>query len=156
MSAVAIITPIVISSWPAMSTAVLSAAASMGFTALHEAATEGETRVGSGSREVTLDVPNSSAVTGGLGRGQRLRIQRDGVVAEFRRDARGQDSVCVIGEGRSDEELRALGEEITGRTLQQYVLGRLKEEMSAKGMDLVEETVDENQAVRLRVRHWQN
>ena len=156
MSAVAIITPIVVSTWPAMSTAVLSAAASMGFTALRETAAEGETRIEAGNREVTLEVPNSGAVTGGLGRGQRIRIQRDDVVAEFRRDARGHDSVCVTGEGRTEEELRALGEEIAGRTVQHYVLGRLKEEMAAKGMDLVEETVDGNQAVRLRVRHWQN
>jgi hypothetical protein len=156
MSAVAIITPIVISSWPAMSTAVLSAAASMGFTALRETAAEGEARTEGGPREVSLELPNSGSVIGGLGRGQRLRIRRDGVVAEFRRDARGQDSVCVTGDGLSDEELRSIGQEIAGRTIQQYVLGRLKEEMSGKGMDLVEETVDENRSVRLRVRHWQN
>jgi hypothetical protein len=40
--------------------------------------------------------------------------------------------------------------------VQHYVLAKLKSEMAGKGMDLVEETVEENQSIRLRVRHWQN
>jgi hypothetical protein len=157
MSAVAIITPIVISSWPAISSALISAAVSMGFTVANETVHAGQNRdLRQGPLTVTLDVPNSSAVTGGLGRGQSLRVSRDGVTAEFSRDARGHDSICVTGQGFSEEELRALGEELSGRTVQHYVLAKLKSEMAGHGMDLVEESVDENNAVRLRVRHWQN
>jgi hypothetical protein len=157
MSAVAIITPIVVSSWPAISSAVISAAVSMGFTVANETANAGQNRdLRQGPLTVTLDVPNSSAVTGALGRDQRIRVTRDGVTAEFGRDARGRDSVCVTGQGLSAEELRAIGEELSGRTVQHYVLAKLKAEMSGRGMDLVEESVDENNAVRLRVRHWQN
>jgi hypothetical protein len=157
MSAVAIITPIVVSSWPAISSAVISAAVSMGFTVANETANAGQNRdLRQGPLTVTLDVPNSSAVTGALGRDQRIRVTRDGVTAEFGRDARGHDSVCVTGQGLSAEELRAIGEELSGRTVQHYVLAKLKAEMSGRGMDLVEESVDENNAVRLRVRHWQN
>jgi hypothetical protein len=64
--------------------------------------------------------------------------------------------VCVTGEGLTDEQLRAIGDEIAGRTVQHYVLAKLKSEMAGKGMDLVEETVEQNQSIRLRVRHWQN
>ncbi len=49
-----------------------------------------------------------------------------------------------------------MGEELAGRTVQQYVLAKLKTEMAGRGMDLVEETVGEDNSVRLRVRHWQN
>lgn len=157
MSAVAIIAPIVVSSWPAISVAVASAAVSMGFTVAREVSQEGLSQdLRPGSNTVTLDVPNCSAVTGTLGRDQRIRLARDGVQVEFSRDARGRDSVCVTGEGLSEEQLRAIGDEVAGRTVQHYVLAKLKSEMAGKGMDLVEETVDENQSIRLRVRHWQN
>lgn len=157
MSAVAIITPIVISSWPAVSAAMAAAAVSLGFTVTDETMNGGKNRNHvQGTRTVTLDVPNSEAVTGGLGRDQRLRMIRDGVTVEFRRDARGRDSVCVTGDGLAEEQLRSIGDELAGRMVQQYVLSKLKTEMAGRGMDLVEESVDENNAVRLRVRHWQN
>lgn len=157
MSAVAIITPIVISSWPAVSAAMAAAAVSLGFTVTDETVNGGKNRNHvQGTRTVTLDVPNSEAVTGGLGRDQRLRMIRDGVTVEFRRDARGRDSVCVTGDGLAEEQLRSIGDELAGRMVQQYVLSKLKTEMAGRGMDLVEESVDENNAVRLRVRHWQN
>ncbi len=157
MSAVAIITPIVISSWPAVSVAMAAAAVSLGFTVTDETMNGGKNRNHvQGTRTVTLDVPNSEAVTGGLGRDQRLRMIRDGVTVEFRRDARGRDSVCVTGDGLAEDQLRSIGDELAGRMVQQYVLSKLKTEMAGRGMDLVEESVDENNAVRLRVRHWQN
>lgn len=157
MSAIVIITPLVISAWPAFGSAVAAAAVSMGFTVLNEGINQHRlTEHQQGGLTVTLDVPNSSAVTGGLGRDQRIRIARDGIIAEFSRDARGRDSVCVTGEGYSQDALRSMGEELAGRTVQHYVLAKLKTEMAGRGMDLVEETVGEDNSVRLRVRHWQN
>ncbi len=158
MSAVAVLTPIVVASWPAISSAVATAAVSLGFKVLQDANQEGvsldvETET---ARKVTLNVPHSEVVTGTLGRDQRLRMSRDGVMAEFSRDARGRAAVCVTGAGYSEEQLRAIGEELGGRMVQQYMLTKLKNEMAARGMDLVEETVDESQSIRLRVRHWQN
>ncbi|MFM7804723.1 MAG: hypothetical protein ACKPGK_09555, partial [Verrucomicrobiota bacterium] len=135
MSAVAIIAPIVVSSWPAISAAVASAAVSLGFSVAREVAQEGLSQdLRPGSNTVTLDVPNCSAVTGTLGRDQRIRLSRDGVQVEFSRDARGRDSVCVTGEGLSEEQLRAIGDEVAGRTVQHYVLAKLKSEMAGKGM----------------------
>ncbi len=150
--------PIVVASWPAISSAVAAAAVSLGFNILQDAAQEGlplNTEAET-SRKVTLDVPHSEVVTGTLGRDQRLRMSRDGVMAEFSRYARGRAAVCVTGAGYSEEQLRAIGEELGGRMVQQYMLTKLKNEMAARGMDLVEETVDETQSIRLRVRHWQN
>lgn len=158
MSAVAVLTPVVVAAWPALSAAVASAAAQLGFTLLDEA---GQEMAASQSREtrhrtVELEVPQSEVVTGGLGRDQQIRLVRDGVTAVFSRDARGRASFCVSGEGYTEEQLRILGEEIGGRMVQQYVLQKLKGELAARGMNLVEEVVDETQSVRLTVRHWQN
>jgi hypothetical protein len=157
MSAVAVLTPVVVAAWPAISAAVTSAAVSLGFTVVDELAGDtGLRQVESSRRTVQLDVPHSEVVTGTLGRDQRIRVARDGVTAEFSRDSRGQAAVCVTGEGLSEEQLRTIGEELSGRMVQHYVLQKLKTEMTSRGMDLVEERIEQNQAIRLRVRHWQN
>jgi len=137
---------------------VVSAAAHLGFTVLdeaHHALNQGHARE-TGPRIVEMEVPQSEVVTGTLGRDQQIRLTRDGFTAVFARDPRGRATFCVSGEGHTEEELRAIGEELGGRMVQQYVLQKLKTELSGRGMNLVEETVDENQAIRLTVRHWQN
>jgi hypothetical protein len=40
--------------------------------------------------------------------------------------------------------------------VQQYVLQKLRADLAERGMNLVEETMDENHSIRLTVRHWQN
>lgn len=155
MSAIAVFAPVVIASWPALGAAAAAAAASLGFSLADQAvgAAGQETNT---ERKVSLELPGSEIVTGGLGRAQQVRVMRDGVVATFSRDARGQASICVSGSGHSESELKAIGEELGGRLVQQYVLQKLKSELESHGMNLVEETVDAHSAVRLRVRHWQN
>lgn len=157
MSAVAVFAPIVIASWPALGAAVAAAATSLGFSLADQTlASRASPEASSGPHRVDLEIPGSEVVLGTLGRAQRIRVVRDGVTATFARDARGQATICVTGEGLSEEELRAIGEQLGGRLVQHYVLQKLKTELETHGMNLVEETVDEHQAIRLRVRHWQN
>lgn len=158
MSAVAVLTPVVIAAWPALSSAVLSAAAQLGFTMVDEARQSRARQHEESQRANTLEleVPHSEVVTGNLGRDQRIQLIRDDCTAVFRRDARGRASFCITGAGRTEEELRQVGEELGGRMVQQYVLQKLRTELAERGMNLVEESVDENQAIRLTVRHWQN
>ncbi|MBL9128371.1 MAG: DUF1257 domain-containing protein [Verrucomicrobiales bacterium] len=153
MSAVCILTPVVIAAWPAFSAAVTAAAASLGYQLVAESTARQTETV---SQRVELEIAQSEIVTGTLGRDQRIRLSRDGVTVVFSRDARGRASVCVTGEGHSDAELQALGEELSQRVVQQYVYQRLMDEMRTRGYNVVEEQVDENQAIRLKVRHWEN
>jgi len=51
--------------------------------------------------------------------------------------------------------LRALGEELSGRVVQQYVYQKLMEEMQTRGFVVVEDETDANHAIRLKVRHWE-
>jgi hypothetical protein len=139
-----------------LSSAALSAAAQLGFTVADEARQARVAQASARPRSIELEVPHSEAVTGTLGRDQRIRLVRDGYTAVFGRDARGRASFCVSGMGCSEEDLRRVGEELGGRLVQQYVLQRLRTELTERGMNLVEETVDETQSVRLTVRHWQN
>lgn len=155
MSATVILTPIVIAAWPAISAAALAAATSMGFTLIDEARHAIPDAVPDTGR-VELEIPGSEVITSSLGRDQRLRVIRDGVIATFGRDARGRASICVTGPGHTDEELRAIGEALGGRMVQQFVLQKLRDELALRGMNIVDENVEAGDAVRLTVRHWQN
>jgi hypothetical protein len=156
MSAVCILTPVVIAAWPAFSAAVAAAATSLGYVMVEEGSKARQTgrTVESGGREVTLEIEQSEIVTNQLGRDQQIKVTRGTVTVTFARDARGRASVCVSGPGHSEEELRASGEELSQRVVQKYVHQRLMEEIRARQFVVVEEEIDENQAIRLKVRHW--
>jgi hypothetical protein len=158
MSCVCILTPVVIAAWPAFSAAVAAAATSLGYTIIEEGISQRQDSKVSqtGERAVQLEVEQSEIVTSQLGRDQRIKVMRGGVTVIFSRDARGKASICVTGPGHSDEELRAIGEELSQRVVQKYVYNRLIEECRTRQFNIVEEEVDENNAIRLKVRHWDN
>lgn len=157
MSCVCILTPVVIAAWPAFSAAVAAAATSLGYTIVEEGIQQRrETKVTTTERGVQLEIEQSEIVTNQLGRDQRIKVMRGGVTVVFERDARGKASICVTGPGHTDAELRAIGEELSQRVVQKYVHRRLLDEVRARGFNVVEEEVDENNAIRLKVRHWDN
>ncbi len=157
MSCVCILTPVVIAAWPAFSAAVVSAAASLGYAVVEESKKAAESAGKSPLvNRVDLQVPHSQLVMDTLHRDQRISVTRDGVTVTFARDPRGKASLCVTGEGHTEAELRALGEELSQRLVQKYVYQRLKEEMRLRQFVVVEEETDQNQAIRLKVRHWEN
>ena len=156
MSCVCILTPVVIAAWPAFSAAVAAAATSLGYTLVEEGLQQHrETQIReTGERVVQLEIEQSEIVTKQLGRDQSIKVTRNGVTVTFSRDARGKAAICVTGPGYSDEELRAIGEELSQRVVQRYVYNRLIEECRARDFNIVEEEVDESHAIRLKVRHW--
>jgi len=158
MSCVCILTPVVIASWPAFSAAVAAAATSLGYTIVEEGIKQHQTGNANqtGERKINLEIEQSEIVTNQLGRDQSIKVTRGGVTVIFSRDARGKASICVSGPGHSNEELQAIGEELSQRVVQKYVHRRLMDEIQARGFNVVEEEVDENQAIRLKVRHWDN
>lgn len=156
MSCVCILTPVVIAAWPTFSAAVVAAATSLGYQVVSEASKQCHPAVANAAPgKISLEIPQSELVTHQLGRDQRLAVTRDGVTVTFFRDARGKASLCVTGHGQSDEALRALGEELSGRVVQHYVYQKLMDEMRTRGFVVVEEEADANHAIRLKVRHWE-
>ena len=156
MSCVCILTPVVIMAWPAFSAAVVAAAASLGYQVAAEMHSQApvETRATTGS--VQLEIAQSEVVTSQLGRDQRISVTREGVTVTFSRDARGRAALCVTGNGQSNEALRALGEELSQSVVQHYVYQKLMDEMRTRGFNVVEEEVNEDRSIRLKVRHWEN
>src|SRR6476620_6633826 len=158
MSAVCVLAPVVVAAWPAFSSAVVAAASSMGYVVAEESvkAILGATETMSRKSAVDLEISNSEIVTGQLGRDQRMSVSRDGVTITFSRDARGKAGLCVIGNGQTEEELRAAGEELSQRVVQQYVYQRLMQEVQSRGYIVAEESTDARQSIHLRIRHWEN
>ena len=156
MSCVCILTPVVIAAWPAFSAAVAAAATSLGYTIVEEGLHERQqSKINeTGERAVQLEIEQSEIVTNQLGRDQSIKVTRGGVTVIFSRDVRGKASICVTGPGHSDEELRAIGEELSQRVVQKYVHNRLIEACRERQFNIVEEEVDENNSIRLKVRHW--
>jgi len=154
MSCVCILAPVVVAAWPAFSAAVVAAATSLGYQVVSETKRSLATAAQVDTGRVQLDIPNSELVTGQLGRDQRISVCRNGVTVTFSRDTRGKAALCVTGTGQSDEELRTLGEELSGCVVQHYVYQRLMDEMHRRGFTVVEEETDANRAIRIKVRNW--
>jgi hypothetical protein len=110
------------------------------------------------TRDIRLELPGSEIVTEELERDQSLRFVRDGVCVEFGRDARGHATVTVSESSKShtDDELRAMGEELSNRIVRQHVYQKLTNEMRARDFVVVEEEANADQSIRLKVRHWEN
>ena len=153
MSAVCILAPVVIAGWPAFSAAVVAAATSLGYQVVAQAQDQ-RTVVQDTHSKVQLEIAQSELVTNQLGRDQRLSVTRNGVTVTFARDARGRASLCVSGGHQSEAALRALGDELSQRVVQKYVYQKLMDEMKTRGFVVVEEEAGANNAIRLKVRHW--
>jgi hypothetical protein len=154
MGAVCILAPVVIAAWPAFSSAVVAAAASLGYQVASEAA-KAVPATAKKSSAVNLEIARSKVVTNQLGRDQRISVTREGITVTFSRDARGKAALCVTGEGHSQEALRALGEELSQSVVQHYVYQKLMTEMQARGFVIAEEQTTEDRAIHLTVRHWE-
>ena len=154
MSCVCILAPVVVAAWPAFSAAVVAAATSLGYQVVSEAKNGRAAVTSAAPDRVNLDIPNSELVTGQLGRDQRISVTRNGVTVTFSRDSRGKAALCVAGTGQTEEELRALGEELSGSVVQHYVYQRLMDEMHQRGFTVVEQETDANRAIRIKVRNW--
>ena len=152
-------TPVVIAAWPAFSAAVVAAAASLGYQVAAGAAADLKETASVPQRnsgKVQLEIENSEVVTNQLGRDQRIIVTKGGVTVTFSRDLRGKASLCVTGQGHSDAELRALGEELSQAVVQQYVYQKLMDEIRARGFNVAEEETQADRSIRLKVRHWEN
>jgi hypothetical protein len=156
MGAVSILAPVVIAAWPAFSAAVVAAAASLGYQVASEAKNQADAAAQKLAQPVRLEIERSEVVTDQLGRDQHMTVTRSGITVTFSRDARGRASLHVTGTGQGQEELRALGEELSQRVVQQYVYQKLMDEMRKRGFNVVEEEQNEDRSIRLKVRHWEN
>lgn len=156
MSVVFVVAPVVACSWPIISAAVIAASAGLGYKAIQKAeadlAAGQQSNIAPQARSVQLVMQDSQIVADTLMRGESFAVQRDDVQATFRVDGRGQCSVHVSGEGKTDQELQTIGEELMDRVRQQFAYATVMAELSERGFQVVDQEVETNQSIRIRVR----
>jgi hypothetical protein len=152
MSCVVVLTPVVIAAWPVLAAAIAAAATGAGFRVVRK---QEAARPAAPKTSVALEVEGAEVVAEGLRVEQEMAVEKEGVRVVFRRDARGRLETCVEGHGRSKDELRAIGEDLAGRVVQQVVYRRLKEEMAARGFATLAEEEGPDAAIRLHVRRYE-
>jgi hypothetical protein len=161
MSSVIVLTPIIIASWPAITAAVAAAVGTLGFSAASAATAEIKTGM-QASKEAALstiaraeiDVGDSEILAAAQGTEQSIVVERDGIRATFSRDARGSLKVCMEGRGYSKAQLKQVGEELVDRVTQQYAYHRIVSELKERQMTIVDEQVEADRTVRIRVRNF--
>jgi hypothetical protein len=148
MGAVLVLTPLVISSWPAISAAVFGAAAAMGFSVAgpidasqHEKA-----------KTVETEIEDSEVIAEELAPGTRIALEKDGVHIEFGQDERGACTVCVTGLNRTAHELKRIGEDVVGRVVQQFAYHKLMTELKQRNYSIVDEQIMQDESIQVRVR----
>lgn len=156
MSATIVLMPVVAPIvWPVMVSATTAVMVSLGFAAVktcEEIDEEVDTKT-----HVELDIPNSTEVGQNLSREEKLVFEKDGVTVIFTRDVRGKVKVCVEGEGYTKAELEEFGRELAGRVIQRFAYDRIVAEMQQKsGMSMVEQSVDENDTIHIKLRSWED
>ena len=152
MSAI-IVLPILIpagaAAWPAIAAAAAAAASVMGFAG---ASTRQDTEE---MTEVELPVSSSESVAEDMALGEELVFTKDYVQVAFFRNAQGQVSLKVRGRGKTEGELRALGQQLADGLTQQYAYHRLVTELKRRNFNVVGEEVEQDGTVRLQVRTFQ-
>lgn len=150
MSAVCVLTPLVITSWPVLASAIAGAAASMGFS-IQASSVQQKAPVGR-KKGVETEIENSEVIADEMGRGQKIVVTKGDITIEFGQDERGACTVCVTGAKHSDSQLKAIGEEVAGRVVQQFAYHKLMTELKNRNYSIVEEEMLADQSVRVRVR----
>lgn len=149
MSAVCVLTPLVITSWPVLVSAITGAAASMGFAVK---AAPIEEQVKTARKKVETEIENSEVIADQLSVGKKVVITKGDLTIEFGQDERGSCTVCVSGEKHTEKELKAIGEEVAGRVVQQFAYHKLMTELKKRNYNVMGEEVLADQSVRIRVQ----
>ena len=151
MGAVIILTPILIGAWPAISAAVAGAAASLGFAVAAGKQSQRESSPQQATNKIETELPHSEIFQDSAGQAETISIVKDGVTIEFKRDLRGTCSMCVTG-SKSKQELQKIGQEVSGRVVQQFAYHKLVTELKKRNYAIVDEKVQQDESIRVRVR----
>ena len=97
-------------------------------------------------------MPKNYALAESLDEGESMTLAGNGFKVCFVKDGRGDCMMRVDGHGKTEQELEKLGRNLLNRVSQQYAYEKITKELKKRGFNLVQETVEENQTIRLTVR----
>lgn len=151
MSSVIVLAPLIIGGWPVITAAVTAAIGTMGFSIATAGANDQRSHA---ANRAEIEVEESEIIPNQSGIEQTLVVERNGIRATFSRDARGALKVCMEGVGVSKAELKRVGEELLGGVTQQYAYHRIVSELKERNMTIVDEEVQADRSVKIRVRNF--
>ncbi len=151
MSVVFVIVPsLAVGGWAVLAAAIAAACSAMGYQILRGSqALQQQATAASESVSLTMD---AQALTEALEREETIVVTQGDIRITFHKDPRGRVTMHVDGKGKTEAELKAIGQEVMNRILQQYAYQRVMDELEKRGFTVVKEEVDENQVIRIRVR----
>lgn len=153
MGAVIVITPLIIANWPVITAAVTAAIGSLGFTVASAATENADLKLNQNTKtRAEIDVEESEILAESVG-AEEMTVVKDDVRITFSRDARGALKLHIEGHNHSKADLKQIGEELLGRVTQQYAYHRIVSELRERNMTIVEEHVNADNSVKIRVRN---
>lgn len=154
MSAVLILTPVIIGSWPAITVAVAGAASAMGLLIKDSVKeTVSQTQINT-EENVEIELSQSQVLAQSMATDQEIVLTKGTVELRVKRDQRGRCSICAKGSGHSKAELKNIAEEFTQKLTRCFVYDKVVRELKNKDFQIVNEEVAEDESIRIHVRRW--
>lgn len=157
MSAVLVLTPVVIGGWPAITAAVAGAATALGLVVSKTAKEQVKAAVENQAQAqaVEVELENSEVLAEQVATGEQIVLTKGTVELRVRRDERGRCSVCAMGIGHTKAELRQIADEFSQKMTQCFVYNRVMTELKSRGFQVVNEEQNEDETLRIHVRRFE-
>lgn len=150
MSVVCVITPVVIASWPIISTIATAAGAKLGFVLLKD---KGRKKQKILDDDIEIIEDDSQILKETLKEEEEMVFIKGDLKITLSKDERDKIKICVNGKNKSREELKKIGKEFSNKIKQQFAYFKVKEEMKKKGYSLVQEEMEKGK-IKLILRKY--
>lgn len=154
MSAVLVLTPVVIASWPTITAAVAGAASALGLLVRETVKQDIARQEQATQQSVEVELSQSEVLTKNIALNKEIVLTRDDITIRVGRDERGRCTICVKGKGRTKVELKNIADEFSQKMTQCFVYNRVATELKSKGFQTVNEEIMDDKSIRINVRRW--
>lgn len=145
-----IITPVIIGGWSVISSLAAVAAAGLGYKLLKRSVKETPEQT---VHEIELTDENSKIIEESLKPEEELVFTKGDITLILKKDTREKFTICARSKTRSDKELTKIGSLFLDKIKQQYAYQKVKEEMTRRGFNIVQETTEQKK-IRIVLRRF--
>ena len=154
MSAVLILTPIIIASWPAITAAVAGAASAMGMVVNEKVKEVARENQKTSEETVEIELSESEIIAASITADKEIVVSKGDIEIRIKRDQDGRCVVCAKGKGHSEAELKQAAEQFSQKLTQCYIYDKVMRELKSKDFQVINEEVTNDQDIRIHVRRW--
>lgn len=149
--------------WPALMPILTSAAGVLGYHAFTDqnpnALLRGKLNAKMNQlKKVNLQVDSKikDLISEDLGVEESINFKKGDITIIFRKNVRGKFEIEVYGPNSAkDKDLKKLAEEFVGTVIQQFAQNKIAKELEQRGLNIVEEEVDQEGNIILQIRKWE-